>query len=125
MVIGRELGPQVAPDLGHAAVAEVRLEQQRGARRCLRARVDLEQLRIGLEPVLRLGEVAHLGALFVAREDRPLVLAELELLADQPGFVGVEDRAVLGPDLDPDERAPQHGRPDRGVDPVERRRGPS
>ncbi len=117
---GCELGPQVAPDLGHAAVAEVRLEQQRRARRCLGAQVDLEQLRIGLEPVLRLGEVADLGALFVAREDRPLVVAELELLADQPGFVGVEDRAVLGPDLDPDERAAQHGRPDRGVDPVER-----
>jgi len=99
----RELRPQVAPDVGHAAVAEVRLEQQRCARRRLGAQVDLEELRVGLEAVLRLGQIAHLGALFVAREDRPLVLADLEPLADQPWLVGIEDRAVLGPDLHPDQ----------------------
>ena len=52
-------------------------------------------------------------------EDRQLVLAEVELFADQPWFVGVDDGAVLGPDLDPHELALEHEVTHGSVDPIE------
>ena len=115
----RELQPEASAHVGHAAVVEVRLEQQRRARRRLGPGVHLEQLALGLVPVLRPRQIAHLGDLFAAREDHLLLGAERELLADQARFVGVDDRAVLAPDLDPHERTSQDVVPHDGVEPVE------
>ncbi|WIB11967.1 hypothetical protein DEJ36_14085 [Curtobacterium sp. MCPF17_052] len=103
-------------------------ERQRGERRTERGRaaedgvvrvVDLEQQRVagghvyrlvGLEerplpplvPVLRRGQVGHLGVGAVGLERLQVVLGQCEPLPDQAGFVGPQDGAVRGPELHAD-----------------------
>ena len=105
----REPQPELAAGLGDPGVLVVGLEQQRLLVRRLDRQVDLEQL-LGrlLEPVLRPAQVRQLRLGLVGGQRLPLLALELELLADQLVLVGVEDRAVRGPDLDPGQRAAQH-----------------
>ena len=101
-----ELLPQVTPDLGDPAVAEVRLEDHRRSLDRVGQLVDLEQLgELALVGVLGRREVADLGLgdLDVVGEHLGLVGVEDVLVADELLLVGVDDRAVLQPHLDSDE----------------------
>ncbi len=72
-------------------------------------RVRLQQLALrSLVPVLGLAEVAQLGLGAALAEQLLLLVAELELSADQLGDVGVEHSAVLGPQLHAHDRSGQH-----------------
>ena len=105
------------------AEALVDLEQHlRAVRRADRG-VRLEQLALRpLVAVLRVAEIADLRVRAARLEQLQLVLAEREPLADQRRFVGVQDRAVLRPQLHAHERAGDDLAEDEVVQRLDRRR---
>ncbi len=98
--------PERPRDLGLAVLdvgeGEVGLEEQRVALGRHDPGVDLDDVTlVAVEAVLRLREVGDLGVAAAALEGLPLLGVEPEPLADQPGLVGVDDPALVGPQLDP------------------------
>ena len=105
------------------AEALVDLEQHLGAVGRADDGVRLQQLvLLALEAVLGLAQVAELGVRAARLEQLGLLLAQREALADEPRLVGVEDRAVLRPDLHAHDRLAQDLALDDVVDPRERLR---
>jgi hypothetical protein len=83
--------------------------------------VGLQQLALlTLVAVLRLGEIAQFGVGAAAGEQRPLVGAEAEPLADDRRLVGVDDPPVARPELDADDRRAQQPPLHEVVQPRER-----
>ena len=107
---GRERQRPLAAGRGDAVVRVVGLEQQRGPVGHLTPDVDRHQpAEVLLRLVLVLVQVADLRHRPAAGgEDRELVRGELEALTDQLRIVGVDDRAVLRPDLDLDDLLADH-----------------
>ena len=101
---GQQRQPEIAAVRGDELERLVGLEQERLPVRPVHARVDLEHLVVApLVPVLRRVQIGESSSWTAApaREQRTLVLLQLEALADQPRLVRVDDAAVRRPDLDP------------------------
>ena len=119
---GSEAAPQPGAARAHRVVREVGLEQQGFSRRRVHRQVDLEQLP-ALRPlvaVLRLVEIAHLGFDPAGVDRLDLVRAEVERAPDEAGLVRVDDPAVLGPQLEPDQVLVEHVRRHHRVEPGHR-----
>jgi hypothetical protein len=63
---------------------------------------------VRFERALRLVEIAHPGDVGALLEGDALVDAQIEPPSDQRSGIGVEDFAVLVPDLDPHQGPPAH-----------------
>ena len=112
---GREVAQQLLPLLVDARIPLVGLEQQRRAVGCLDRRIDLEQRpRALLVSVLGRAQVGDLCRGLPAGELVQLARAALELLADRLELVGIQDRAVLTPQLHVDDRVVKHRVADHG-----------